>query len=205
MTSDGIDFVDEDDAGSILLALLEKIAHAARAHADKHLYKVRARDREEGNIGLARNRARQQRLAGSGRPDQQHAFRNAAAQLLELLSFAQELNNLAQFFLGLFYASHVFERDFLLLHGEQPRPALAKRQRLIPASLHLPDHEEPQRAQQNQRSPGAQQLQRQASAVDVAEGDENTFALQVLEHFGSEVVAGSGGMERVSSAVLAAH
>src|SRR5579864_5100310 len=159
MTSDGIDFVDEDDAGSILLALLEKIAYAAGAYADKHLYKVRARDREEGNIGLARNCSCQQRFTSSGRPDQQDSLGNATAQFLELLRLAQELNDLAQLFLGLFYASHVFERDFLLLHGEQPRPALAKRQRLIPASLHLPDHEEPQRAQQNQRSPGAQQLQ----------------------------------------------
>src|SRR5579864_2848846 len=109
MTSNGIDFVDENDAGGILLALLEEIAHAARAYSDKHFDEVRARNGEERNIGLARNRAGQQRLASSGRPDQQDSLWNATAQLLELLRLAQELNNLAQLFLGFFYASHVFE------------------------------------------------------------------------------------------------
>jgi hypothetical protein len=39
--SDGVDFVDEDDARRIFLALLEKIANAACAYADEHLNEVR--------------------------------------------------------------------------------------------------------------------------------------------------------------------
>ncbi len=57
MASDGIDFIDEDDAGSILLALLEQIAYATGPDADKHFHEVRTRDREERNVGFARNRA----------------------------------------------------------------------------------------------------------------------------------------------------
>ena len=205
MTSHRIDLVDEDNAGSVLLALLEKIAHAAGADANKHLHKIRTRNREERNIRLARNRAGQQRLARSRRPNQQHALRNASAQLLELLRLAQKLDNLAQLFFGLFHASHVFERNFLLLHGEQSRPALAKRQRLVSTGLHLPDHEEPQRAQQNQRSPGAQQLQGQASAVDVAEVDVHSLGVQVFKHFRSEIVHGERGMEGGAVAILAAN
>src|SRR5260370_25134869 len=96
--------------------------------------------------------AREQGLARSWRSNQQHALRNASAKFLELLRFAQELDNLPKFFLRLIHASHVFECDLFLLHGEQTRPALAKRQRLVSARLHLPDDEEPERAQPTQRS-----------------------------------------------------
>src|SRR5207237_276866 len=37
VAADGVDLVDEDDAGSVLLALLEEVAHAGSAHADEHL------------------------------------------------------------------------------------------------------------------------------------------------------------------------
>jgi hypothetical protein len=40
MTTDGINFVDEDDAGCVFLALLEQVANARCANADKHLNKV---------------------------------------------------------------------------------------------------------------------------------------------------------------------
>ena len=40
MTADGVDFVDEDDAGRVLLGLLEHVAHAAGADADEHLDEV---------------------------------------------------------------------------------------------------------------------------------------------------------------------
>jgi hypothetical protein len=53
VTTDGVDLVDEDDAGRVLLALLEEVADAARADADEHLDEVRARDAEEGHAGLA--------------------------------------------------------------------------------------------------------------------------------------------------------
>ena len=77
MTADGVDFVDEDDAGRVLLGLLEHVAHAARADADEHLDEVGARDGEEGHVGFARDGAGEQRLAGARRADQQHALGDA--------------------------------------------------------------------------------------------------------------------------------
>ena len=65
MTADGVDLVDEDDAGRVLLALLEQIADARRADADEHLDEVGAADREERHVGFAGDRAREQRLAGA--------------------------------------------------------------------------------------------------------------------------------------------
>ena len=79
MTADRVDFVDEDDARRVLLALLEHVAHAARADADKHLDKVRAGDREERHVRLAGNRAGEQGFARARRPDEQHSFGNFAA------------------------------------------------------------------------------------------------------------------------------
>ena len=152
MTADSVDFVDEDDAGSVLLALFEEVADAACADADEHLHEVRTRDAEERHVGFAGYRARQQGLAGSRRSNQQHAFRNAAAQLLELLRLAQELDDLLQLFLGFIHAGNVFERHLLLLHGEQARAALAERQCLVAAGLHLADHDEPERTQQDEGS-----------------------------------------------------
>src|SRR5262249_16899863 len=47
MASDRVNFIDKDDARSILFALLEEIADAAGADADKHFDEVGAGDREE--------------------------------------------------------------------------------------------------------------------------------------------------------------
>src|SRR5690606_40204872 len=53
ISTDSVDFVDEDDARRVLLGLLEHVAHAARADADEHFDEVRPRDREERHIGFA--------------------------------------------------------------------------------------------------------------------------------------------------------
>ena len=137
VTSYSIDLVDEDDAGSILLALLEEVADAACADADEHLHEVRAGDREEGNIRFTGYRAGEQRLACTGRSDEQHALGDATAKALELLGLAEELDDLLQLFLGLVNTGDILECDLLLLHGEQARAALAEAHRLVAAGLHL--------------------------------------------------------------------
>src|SRR4051812_41395216 len=116
MPSNRVDLVNKDDARSILLALLEKVSDATRTHADEHFDKIRTRDGEERNIGFAGNRTGQQSLTCSRRSYQQHALGNASAQFLEFLRLAQEFDDLFQLFLGFIDASHVLERDLLLLH-----------------------------------------------------------------------------------------
>ena len=59
---------------------------------------------KNGNVRFARDGAREKGLAGAGRPDQQNAFRNASAELLELRRLAQKFNDFLQFFLGFFNA-----------------------------------------------------------------------------------------------------
>ena len=93
---DGVDLVHEDDAGRVLLGLLEEVAHARGADADEHLDEVRAGDREERHARLAGDGAREQRLAGARRPVEQHALGDARAERLELLRVLEELLDLVE-------------------------------------------------------------------------------------------------------------
>src|ERR1019366_2210155 len=111
MAADGVDFIDEDDAGGVLFTLLEEVADAAGADADEHFYEVRTGDGEERNIGFAGDGAGEQGLAGAGGADQQDAFRNASAEFLKLLRLTQEFDDLLQLFFGFLDSGHVFEGD----------------------------------------------------------------------------------------------
>src|SRR5205814_4954176 len=55
MTTDRVNFVDENDARRGFLALLKHIADPAGADADKHLDEIGAADREKWNVGLPSN------------------------------------------------------------------------------------------------------------------------------------------------------
>jgi hypothetical protein len=120
-----VELVDEDDRRRLLARLLEQIAHPRRAHADEHLDELRAGDREEGHAGLAGDRAREQRLAGSRRADQQHALGNARAEPPVALRVLEELDHLLQLGLGFVHAGHVAERDAGLLLDVHLGAALA--------------------------------------------------------------------------------
>ena len=64
VAADGVDLVDEDDGGRVLLGLLEQVAHAGGTDADEHLDEVGAGDRVERD---ARPRRRRRGPAGSCR------------------------------------------------------------------------------------------------------------------------------------------
>ena len=95
LAADRVDLVDEDDRLAHLAGGLEQVAHAARADADEHLHEVGAGDRQERHAGLARDRPGDQRLAGAGRADEQHALRDAGADLGEAFGVLEEVDDLA--------------------------------------------------------------------------------------------------------------
>ena len=68
-------------------------------------------ENRNGTLGFARDRPRQQRLAGAGRSDEQHALRNASADRREARRLAQEIDDLLHFLLGLVDAGDVGEGD----------------------------------------------------------------------------------------------
>ena len=145
MPADGVDLVDEDNAGRVFLRLLEHVADPRRADAYEHLDEIRTRDSEEGHLGLAGDSPGQQRLTRTRRADHQHAARDLAAELLELGRVLQEIDQFLHLFLGLFAAGHVGKGYLDLVLGQHPRLALAKGHRAAPrtAALHLAHEENP--------------------------------------------------------------
>ena len=104
-----VELVDEDDARRLGFGLREQIAHARGADADEHLHELRAAEAEEGDLRFAGDGAREQRLAGARRADQQHALGDLAADRRELLRRLQELDDLLQLLLRLVHAGDVAE------------------------------------------------------------------------------------------------
>jgi len=68
MATDRIDLVDEDDARTRLLRLLEQVADSRRTYTHEHLHEVRAGNREERHSRLTGRRACQQRFPRPRRP-----------------------------------------------------------------------------------------------------------------------------------------
>ena len=185
VAADGIDLVDEDDAGRVLLGLLEHVAHARGADADEHLDEVGARNGEERHVRFARDRARKQRLAGAGRTDQQHAARDAPAEPLEFSGIAQELDDLLQVLLGLVDAGDVLEGDAAMGLGQQLGAALAEAERLAARSLHLPRQEYPHADQRDERQPRDQERHEPRHVVLLrARGDRHALAVEPLDQAG---------------------
>ena len=202
MTAHGVDFVDEDDAGGVLLGLFEHVAHAAGADADEHFDEVRPRDREEGHARLPRDRAGQQRLAGAGRAHQQGALGDLAAQTLELARILQEVDDLLQFVLGLVHAGDVLEGLAALVFGQQLGLGLAKAHGPARPALHLAHEEDPHPDQQGDGQ----------DAKEQAHPDRLAARLGVdldprLQHGGHQLFVGidGGGGEALAVLQLAVH
>src|SRR5206468_965079 len=109
VAADRVDLIDEDDARRMGLALLEQVAHARGADADEHLDKVGARHGEKRPARFTRDRLGQQRLAGSGRSDEQRALGQPAAEPLEFLRVLKEVYDLLELLHGLIAAGDVGE------------------------------------------------------------------------------------------------
>src|SRR5262249_54700982 len=118
---------------------------------------------EERNICFTSDCPGKKSLSGSRRPNKQHAFRNAAAKLLELLRIFQEVDNLVELFLGFVNPGHVLEGGLLLLGRKKTSARFSETQRFVPASLHLLHHEDPEEDQENERT----EIEKQADPVGV--------------------------------------
>ena len=110
MTTDGVNFIDEDDGRGTGLGLLEQVAYPTGTNTDKHLYEVRAGYGEEWHPGFACHCFGQQCLAGSGRTVEQNAFRNLGPDGCELGRVFQELFDFPKFDDGLIGSGHIGKR-----------------------------------------------------------------------------------------------
>src|SRR5690606_6665127 len=159
VATDGVDLVDEDDAGGVLLALLEQVADAAGADADEHLDEVRAADAEERDPGLAGDRLGEQGLAGARRAHQQHALGDPAADAQVLAGVAEEVDDLLDVLAGLVDASDILEGDLVVVLVEQAGLALAEVHGPAAAGLHLTHEHDHQDDDEDQRQVHQRELQ----------------------------------------------
>ena len=203
MTADRVDFVDEDDAGRVLLGLLEHVAHAAGADADEHFDEVGTGNGEERHIGFTGHGTRDQRLAGAGRPDQQHAARNTSAEPLEFRGVAQEFDDLLQILLGFVDARDVFKRHAAMRLGQKLGARLAEAHRLAGAALHLAAEENPHADQRDERQPRHQERHEPRHLLlRRARGDGDTLAIEALHQ--RRIVRGIG-VERTAVGEIAVN
>src|SRR5881397_1863383 len=85
LRSDRVEFIDEQDARSVLLGLLELLAEALLALSIVLRHDLRALNRIEIRARFVRHRLRDERLAGAGRSVQEDPFRRIDPEALEQL------------------------------------------------------------------------------------------------------------------------
>ncbi len=107
--------------------MAEQVAHPRCADADEHLDEVGAAEREIGDLRLACHRARQERLPGTGRSDQQDPARHARTQLTETPRRFEEFDDFFQLVLGLVNPNHLVERNLLAVTGSSVGQMLGHR------------------------------------------------------------------------------
>ena len=94
--SDGIDLIDEDDAGSLLICLAEQIAHTGSTDTDIHFHELRTGDGEERNLRLTGHGLCKQSLTGSRRPYQQGTLRQLRTDGQVFLRLMQKVHHFRQ-------------------------------------------------------------------------------------------------------------
>src|SRR3972149_1250654 len=119
----------------------------------------------QGEVGLARGGAREERLAGARRPHEQHAPRDARAQRGELLRVLEELDDLLQLLLRFVYAGDVGEGHRRPVATERACLALAEVHRLGVAALGLAHEEDQDRPEEDERQEADDQAKPVAHAA----------------------------------------
>ena len=112
--ADGVELIDEHDAGPMTARVAEQAPDPGRSDAGVHLDEVGAAGEEKRHARFARDGTGQQGLAGSRRSNQEHALGNPAADGREALRVAEELDDLLHLVLCFIDAGDVLEGDDLI-------------------------------------------------------------------------------------------
>ena len=159
VAADGVDLVDEDDRGGVLLGLLEQVADPAGADTDEHLDEVGAGDGVERHAGLTGDGAGEQGLAGARRAVEQHALGDLGADGLELRGLLEELLDLAELLDRLVAAGDVGERGLRHVLGDQLRLGLGELHDAAAAAalhaVHQPQEHQDDQHERQERRPGS--------------------------------------------------
>ena len=189
LAADGVDLVDEDDAGRVLLRLLEQVAHAGGTDTDEHFHEVGAGDAVERHPGLTGHCAGQQRLTGAGRAVEQHAAWDLRAELFVLTWVGEEVPDLVELLDGLVRTGDVVEAGIRVVLLQVLGAGLAEAEGAhAPAALHAGEHEEQQAEDQQHRQEHHQHAAEEGILRDVGVEFLRLGALHRVE----DLLAGPG-------------
>ncbi|MFN7918338.1 MAG: hypothetical protein U0Q55_23550 [Vicinamibacterales bacterium] len=155
VAADRVDFVDEDDAGRILLALLEQVADAPTP--TNISTKSETADREERDVGLTRP---PRAPAGSCRFREGSISRTPLGMRppsFELLRFLEELDDFLEFFLRLSTPATSLNVTFFCELDDSFALLLPNERALVAAALHLAHEEDPEADRDEERRPVVEQ------------------------------------------------
>ena len=122
MPTNRINFIDENNTGSILLSLFEHVTNTARTDTNKHLDKIGARNGEERYICLTSDSLCEQGFTCSRRPNKQNTLWDFTAKSLKLPGIFQEFDNFFELGLCFIDTGHILKGDSALMFGQQFRP-----------------------------------------------------------------------------------
>ena len=111
LLANGVDLINEDDAGGFLLGLLEQVTDFGSAHAHEHFHELGAGHGEERHVGFTSHSLGQHGLAGARRAHQQDALGHGGTDLLVLLGVMEVVDDLLQVLLGLVLSGHICKAD----------------------------------------------------------------------------------------------
>ena len=201
--ADGIQFIDEDDAGRLVPGLFEEIPHPGGTHPHEHFHEVRAGHAEKGNPGLTGNGPGQEGFPRARGAHQQGAFGNLAADVGVFGGGFEKIDDFHQFILGLVASGDIHETGNQIALGHDLGVVLTEAHNVGTAeSAHAAGHVTPYHQEQGNGDNHAQK-EVQKVAVPLGNREEHHTALFqqgykagiVLNTFGfpSSRVAAFGG------------
>ena len=196
LAADGVEFVDEDDAGGLGLGLLEEVADPGGPHAHEHLDEFAAAEGEEGDAGLAGHGAAQEGFARPWRADQEDALGDFGPQGGIAGGIFEEIDDLLQFILGFVAAGHVVEGDARVGVGHHPRLAPPETHCRLSDVAQAPREEEPQSAEDGQRQEPDQHELRQRAGFHERVFDLGRLQLGKEQPQGFVAAVGGAELER---------
>mmetsp|Transcript_29608 Transcript_29608/g.51995 ORF Transcript_29608/g.51995 Transcript_29608/m.51995 type:complete len:368 (-) Transcript_29608:411-1514(-) len=93
LATDGIDFINEDDARGVLLSHLEQVADTGSTHTDEELNELGTGGGHERNSSLTGGGTGEEGLTGTRRAFHDDSLRNLGSKLSEFLRVLEELDD----------------------------------------------------------------------------------------------------------------
>lgn len=208
---DGINLIDEDNAGRLGLGLLEEVAHPGCTDTDEELDELGRGAGEERHASLSGDGTRQEGFTCPRRTDEETSLGDLGTQSGVLVWVLEEIDDFLQLELGLIGPGDVDERDARLRHllelalgaSKVHGPAEPARARARPALRAAEEEEEPREreegeeevADEGDESPGSRSLALGDGDVDAVGGEDVDEVRVVGDDDGGAAAVDGGELE----------